>query len=187
MRGMDRRMVQAKVAGGEALKRECKINEAEESGIAGHSLITSMPSALLGFMGCRNWTVPFPNMAVRRESGEGTQGLGTSNDRKVWGRVSSSSARGAGRDGQGSRVGRRRPPPPSCRFPIFLGLLGLCKCCSAPEHPAAAGEQLNIVNGFEKSPGGDGSEDVSRAVPLHVSLPHAGLLNCSSYTKKSKT
>lgn len=112
MRGMDRRMVQAKVAGGEALKRECKINEADESGIAGHSLITSMPSALLGFMGCRNWTVPFPNMAVRRESGEGTQGLGTSNDRKVWGRVSSSSARGAGRDGQGSRVGRRRPPPP---------------------------------------------------------------------------
>lgn len=83
VRGMDRRMVQAKVAGGEALKRECKINEADELGIAGRSLITSMPSALPGFMGCRNWTVLFPNVAVRRESGEGTQGLGTSNDRKV--------------------------------------------------------------------------------------------------------
>lgn len=89
--------------------------------------------------------------------------------------------------GMGKAAGWGGGDPPSYRFPIFLGLLGLCKCCSAPEHPAAAGEQLDIVNGFEKSPGGDGSEGVSRAVPPHVSLPHAGLLNCTSYTKKSKT
>ena len=52
--------------GGEALKWECKINEADESGIAGCSLITGAPSALPGFMGCRNWTAPFPNVLERR-------------------------------------------------------------------------------------------------------------------------
>ena len=89
--------------------------------------------------------------------------------------------------GMGKAAGWGGGDPPCCIFPIFWGLLGLCRHRSAPEHPAAAGERLDIINGFEKSPSGDGGEDVSGAVPLRVSPPHPGLLNYSSYTKKSKT
>lgn len=67
---------------------------------------------------------------------------------------------------------------PPLQIPNFLGCPGALQVLLGPRstrQPRDSGWTLLMA--LKSHPGGDGSEDGSGAVPLHISPPHPGLLN----------